>query len=39
MTIIVEGQNPAEQNAEELVAGEAGICTEQPGDNCWLQLD
>lgn len=18
---------------------EAGICTEEPGDNCWLQLD
>lgn len=39
MKIIIEGNNPAEQRVEETIAAEAGICTEEPGDNCWLQLD
>ncbi len=35
MEIIYEGRLP-EENEELLVSG---TCTEEPGDNCWLQLD
>lgn len=35
MEIIVSG-NQLDENGELAVPG---ICTEEPGDNCWLQLD
>lgn len=35
MIIINEGRLP-EDNDEIIVSG---ACTEEPGDNCWLQLD
>ena len=37
MTIINEGYQPMETEEEEVMC--AGICTEEPGDNCWLKLD
>ena len=35
MEIIVKGTLPE----EESVNAPAGMCTEEPGDNCWLHLD
>ena len=35
MEIIVEGKTAETMGELEMY----GICTEEPGDNCWLQLD
>ena len=33
---IIKSGNVANENE---VLNSAGTCTEEPGDNCWLQLD
>ena len=35
MEVIVKGVKP-EESCKDAVAG---ICTQEPGDNCWLKLD
>lgn len=35
MEIIVEGTMPEKDSTDAY----AGMCTQEPGDNCWLHLD
>ena len=35
MEVVNEGRTPQETEVVEV----PGICTQEPGDNCWLQLD
>ncbi len=35
MEMIVEGNKPT----DDIKAITASACTQEPGDNCWLQLD
>lgn len=37
MKVIKEGIQTDDTLREEAMS--VGICTEEPGDNCWLQLD